>query len=148
MTWCFSKSSASRRGVWQCALPAPHRGETRRVTPSLAPGVFIIVKQRIGIFAQRLPAIPADVVTHSLFVVTCQWECIDIFFSRHYVYRMARNDIPKSFRFQPEELELLERLAGEYGSAKAAVMAGLRELEGKKEPSTAELFKMLKARLK
>jgi hypothetical protein len=61
---------------------------------------------------------------------------------------MARNDIPKSFRFQPEELELLERLAGEYGSAKAAVMAGLRELDGKKEITNTQLLQLVRERMK
>ena len=44
---------------------------------------------------------------------------------------MARNDTPRSFRFQPDEIELLERLADKHGGAKAAVIAGLRALDGK-----------------
>jgi hypothetical protein len=61
---------------------------------------------------------------------------------------MARNDIPRSFRFQPDEIELLERLAEKHGGAKAAVIAGLRALEAQKEPSNEALLKTLKARLK
>lgn len=66
---------------------------------------------------------------------------------------MARNDTPRSFRFQPEEAELLDRMAKKHGSAKAAVVAGLIALEGKKDPTkdtistavAAELEKMAKA---
>ena len=61
---------------------------------------------------------------------------------------MARNDIPRSFRFQPEEIKMLERLAEKHGGAKAAVVAGLRALEAQKEPSNADLLKLLKVRLK
>ena len=60
---------------------------------------------------------------------------------------MARNDIPKSFRFQPGEIELLERLAEMHGGAKAAVMAGLRALEQRNQPTNKELLVMLKERL-
>ena len=36
----------------------------------------------------------------------------------------------KSIRFSDEELELLEQMAARHGTIKAAVMAGLKALEG------------------
>jgi hypothetical protein len=53
----------------------------------------------------------------------------------------------KAFRFSPEELELLERLAATHGSYKDTVMAALHALDEQKEPSNATLIRMLKERL-
>jgi hypothetical protein len=53
----------------------------------------------------------------------------------------------KAFRFSPDELELLERLAQLHGSYKDTIMAALRALDEQKEPSNATLLRMLKERL-
>jgi len=53
----------------------------------------------------------------------------------------------KNIRFSDEEILVLDRLAEEYGSIKAAVMAGLYQLDGRNQPSNTELIEMLKARL-
>ena len=46
---------------------------------------------------------------------------------------MARNDTPRSFRFTAVELAKLEAAKEKHGgSYKAAIMAGLEALEGKK----------------
>jgi hypothetical protein len=74
--------------------------------------------------------------------------CIDKISGRRYVNAMARNDTPRSFRFQPEEVELLDRVAKGYPSAKAAVIAGLKALEKAQPITNAELLKLLKERLK
>lgn len=56
---------------------------------------------------------------------------------------MSTDIAPKSFRFSPEEMALLERQKSRHGSYKAAIMAGLRELEGKKDPDwPAELRRL------
>jgi hypothetical protein len=60
---------------------------------------------------------------------------------------MARHDTPRSFRFQPDEIVLLERLAEKHGGAKAAVIAGLRALEAQRELSNTALLRILKERL-
>ena len=41
-------------------------------------------------------------------------------------------DHPRSFRFNDTEFELLSKLAIEYGSGKAAIMAGLHKLDSDK----------------
>lgn len=43
---------------------------------------------------------------------------------------MSKNDTPKSFRFSPEELAELEAAAKKSGSYKAAIMAGIRSVNG------------------
>lgn len=43
---------------------------------------------------------------------------------------MSKQDTPKSFRFSPEELAELEAAAKKSGSYKAAIMAGIRSLNG------------------
>lgn len=54
----------------------------------------------------------------------------------------------KSFRFTEEELALLERLAREHGGQKAAVMAGLRTLQGRAGVSDEELLALIAKRLR
>jgi hypothetical protein len=60
---------------------------------------------------------------------------------------MSKTNSPKSFRFSDEELALLERMALRFGGPKAAIMAGLAELEGKVEPSDDELLKLIRERM-
>lgn len=43
-------------------------------------------------------------------------------------HKPMNSDHPRSFRFSDEEFELLTKLGNEYGSAKAAIIAGLRLL--------------------
>ncbi|RIJ15931.1 hypothetical protein D1227_06550 [Henriciella mobilis] len=54
----------------------------------------------------------------------------------HYIFFMSTDYVPRSFRFTPEEAELLDQLKEEYGSYKAALMAGLRSLKGERQPVT------------
>ncbi len=51
-------------------------------------------------------------------------------------------------RFNPEEKALLERLGKSYGGKKAAVVAGLRALDGRKTMTKAELVAEITRRLK
>ena len=53
-----------------------------------------------------------------------------------------------SFKFSPEELELLARLAAVHGGRKAAIIAGLRALDRCGDISNTELLALLAARLK
>lgn len=53
----------------------------------------------------------------------------------------------KSFRFTPEEQALLDRLAEEHGSQKAAIMAGLDALVNRREITDAQLARLVTARL-
>jgi hypothetical protein len=54
----------------------------------------------------------------------------------------------KNIRFSDEELALLDRMTEKHETMKAAILAGLRALEARNEPSNSELIDMLKARLK
>lgn len=54
-----------------------------------------------------------------------------------------RNDTPRSFRFSDDELALLDRMAGQHGGTKKAVMAGLEALEGKGDVDVAEALRRL-----
>lgn len=54
----------------------------------------------------------------------------------------------KVFRFSDEELQLLEQLAKQHGSQKAAVMAGLRALEARGVPSDDELIAAVTRRIR
>lgn len=54
----------------------------------------------------------------------------------------------KVFRFSEQELHLLERLAKEHGSQKAAVMAGLRALEARGGISDDELIAVITRRIR
>lgn len=54
----------------------------------------------------------------------------------------------KSFRFSAEELKLLEDLARQHGGQKAAVMAGLRALQGRGAVSDEELLALIGKRLR
>ena len=50
-----------------------------------------------------------------------------------------------SFKFKPEEMELLDSLSEKYGGRKAAVMAALEALaeKGNNKPSKKELLSLL-----
>lgn len=54
----------------------------------------------------------------------------------------------KSFRFSDEELALLEGLAKDHGTQKAAVLAGLRALKGRGQVSDEELLVLIAKRLR
>lgn len=54
----------------------------------------------------------------------------------------------KSFRFSDEELALLDGLAKDHGTQKAAVLAGLRALQGRKDVSDQELLALIAKRLR
>lgn len=53
----------------------------------------------------------------------------------------------KAFRFSDDELSLLTAMTKKHGSQKAAIMAGLRALEQRNQPTNKELLAMLKERL-
>lgn len=54
----------------------------------------------------------------------------------------------KSFRFSDEESALLDGLAKDHGTQKAAVMAGLRALKGRGQVSDEELLALIAKRLR
>jgi len=71
-----------------------------------------------------------------------------IFLRACYIALMTKQSTTsKAFRFSDEELALLERLKDRHGSYKAAVMAGLHQIEGRNQPTNKDLIEMLKARL-
>jgi hypothetical protein len=53
----------------------------------------------------------------------------------------------KAFRFSEDELDLLATATKLHGSQKAAIVAGLKALQTKKEPTDSQLLAMLKSRL-
>lgn len=53
-----------------------------------------------------------------------------------------------SFKFSPEERELLARLEAVHGGRKGAIIAGLRAIDRGGDISNAELLAMLARRLK
>ncbi len=53
----------------------------------------------------------------------------------------------KNIRFDDEELALLDALKATYGSYKAAIIAGLRALDGDEELTNDQLIKLLRVRL-
>lgn len=50
-----------------------------------------------------------------------------------------------SFKFTPEEKELLDRLAESHGGRKAALIAGLQALERRNGPTKAEVMAAIDA---
>jgi len=54
----------------------------------------------------------------------------------------------QSFRFSEEELQLLEQLANDFGSKKAAMVAGLQALKGRGQISDEELLALIAKRLR
>ena len=54
----------------------------------------------------------------------------------------------QSFRFSEDELQLLEQLGREYGSKKAAMVAGLQALKGRGQVSDEELLALIAKRLR
>lgn len=54
----------------------------------------------------------------------------------------------KTFRLSDEEVALLEAASLKHGGMTAAIVAGLRALQSRKEPSRDELLAMIEARLK
>jgi len=54
----------------------------------------------------------------------------------------------KSIRFSNDELKLLEAGKARFGSYKAAIIAGLRCLDSRQEPTNADILVMLEKRLK
>ena len=54
----------------------------------------------------------------------------------------------QSFRFSEKELQLLEQLGREYGSKKAAMIAGLRALKGRGQVADEELLALIAKRLR
>lgn len=55
-----------------------------------------------------------------------------------------RNDAPRSFRFQPDEIALLDRMAALHGGAKGAVVAGLMALETGGQVTKAAVLQWIK----
>ncbi len=53
-----------------------------------------------------------------------------------------------SLRLSADEMKLLDRLAAKHGDKTKAIVAGLKALDGSKEPTNAQLLAMLKARMK
>jgi hypothetical protein len=50
-----------------------------------------------------------------------------------------------SFKFTPEEKELLDRLADQHGGKKDAIIAGLKALERRNGPTKQEVIAAIKA---
>jgi hypothetical protein len=48
---------------------------------------------------------------------------------------------------KPDESALLDRMADEHGGIKAAIVAGLRALERRNEPTNDELLEMMRRRM-
>ena len=55
---------------------------------------------------------------------------------------------PVSLRLDAEEMALLAKLAKRHGGKSAAIVAGLRALDGAKDLSKAELLALLERRLR
>lgn len=62
--------------------------------------------------------------------------------------RLDRGDHPKTFRFNSDELVVLEAAAAKFGNYKSAVMAGLRFLEGPEGLTKADVINWVKNNLK
>lgn len=58
-----------------------------------------------------------------------------------------RGATPVGLRLVPDEIELLDAAAALHGGRKAAILAGLRALEQRNQPTNKELLAMLKERL-
>jgi hypothetical protein len=52
-----------------------------------------------------------------------------------------------SLRLSADEMTLLNKLAKKHGDKTAAIVAGLKVLDGAKEPTNTQLLALLKARL-
>lgn len=55
-----------------------------------------------------------------------------------------RNDTPRSFRFNDDELALLDRMAALHGGGKGAVLAGLMALETGGQVTKAAVLQWIK----
>lgn len=65
-----------------------------------------------------------------------------------YVSMVEHLGTQKSFRFSAEELKLLDDLARQHGGQKAAVIAGLRALQGRGAVTDEELLALIGKRLR
>lgn len=57
--------------------------------------------------------------------------------------RAKRGLVSTTLHLSPHEMALLDMLSERYGSKKAAILAGLRSLEGGEEPSPEEALRVL-----